>query len=86
MAMLAARVPIAPPMKLFRIFAAGALSYVAYRAWQQRRAGASSTAPAARDTGTRTAPHGDPVLVGESIDVEPVEYTGAQSSRSFGAP
>jgi len=71
-------------MSLFRIFAAGALGYVAYRAWQRRQS--TPATPTLRDDGGRTPPHGDPVLVGESLHVEPVENSGAQSSRGFGEP
>ncbi len=70
-------------MKLFRIFAAGALSYVAYRAWQRQKAPATPAAPQL-DGGARTVPHGDPVRLADSVDVEPAPNFGAQSSRGFG--
>ncbi|WP_394003271.1 hypothetical protein ACF3M1_01540 [Luteimonas sp. WGS1318] len=70
-------------MKLFRIFAAGALSYVAYRAWQRQKTPTAPSAPRL-DAGARTAPHGDPVRLADSVDLEPAPSFGAQSSRSFG--
>lgn len=71
-------------MKLFRIFAAGALSYVAYRAFQRQKATTATPDAPRLDTATRTAPHGDPVRLADSVDVEPAPNFGAQSSRGFG--
>jgi hypothetical protein len=64
-----------------RLIAAGALGFVAYKAWQRNRARAlASSQP---DDGART-PHGDPVLIGETLEVGPVPAAGMQSSRGFG--
>ncbi len=65
-----------------RLIAVGALGFVAYKAWQRNRARAlESTQP---DEGARTPPHGDPVLVGETLEVGPTPVAGMQSSRGFG--
>ncbi len=66
----------------FRLIAAGALGYVAYKAWQRSRARALE--PSQPDDGARTPPHGDPVLVGETLEVGPVPAAGMQSGRGFG--
>ncbi|NYZ61242.1 hypothetical protein [Luteimonas deserti] len=82
-------------MKLFRMMTVGALGYVAYRAWQRRQPGTGTgtsgngalsreTTGALADDGSRTTPHGDPVLVGETLDVGPEPAAGSQSSRGFG--
>lgn len=71
-------------MSLLKMVAVGALGYVAWRAWQQHQA-REGRAPEI-DDGMRTAPHGDPVLVGERIDVAPVRRSAAHSSRGFGEP
>ena len=71
-------------MKLFRIFAAGALSYVAYRAWQRQKTPTGPSTPQQLDEGARTAPHGDTVRLADSVAVEPAPAFGAQSSRGFG--
>ena len=71
-------------MSVVRLIAVGALGFVAYRAWQRHRARAlESPKP---DDATRTPPHGDPVLVGETLEVGPAPVAGMQSSRSFGQP
>ena len=68
-------------MSLLRLIAAGALGVVVYKAWQQHQA---SRNPLPADDGSRTAPHGDPVLVGEQIDMEPAARPAAHASRGFG--
>ena len=69
---------------LVRLIAAGALGFVAYKAWQRRRVRAlESSQP---DDGERTPPHGDPVLVGETLEVGPTPVAGMQFSRGFGEP
>jgi len=74
-------------MKMLRIVAAGALSYFAYKKWQGRQpAKVAKPTESISDDGGRTAPHGDPVLVGEQLDVGPTPGAGAHSSRSFGEP
>ena len=71
-------------MHVVRLIAAGALGFVAYKAWQRRRARAlESSKP---DDGARTPPHGDPILVGETLEVGPAPGAGIQSSRGFGEP
>lgn len=71
-------------MSLVRLIAAGALGFVVYKAWQRHRSRAlESSRP---DEGARTLPHGDPVLVGETLDVGPAPATGMQSSPGFGQP
>lgn len=69
-------------MALLKLLTAGALGYVAYRALQSRNRKPHATL----DHGTRTTPHGDPVLVGTTLDVPPAPSAGAQSSRGFSAP
>jgi hypothetical protein len=72
------------PMAMVRWLAVGVLGFVAYRAWQRRQARTlESSQP---DEGARTPPHGDPVLVGETLEVGPVPAAGMQSSRGFGEP
>ncbi|HVI58544.1 MAG TPA: hypothetical protein VM619_06670 [Luteimonas sp.] len=71
-------------MHVVRLIAASALGFVAYKAWQRRRARASESSQP--DDGARTLPHGDPVLVGETLDVGPAPVAGIQSSRGFGEP
>jgi uncharacterized membrane protein YebE (DUF533 family) len=71
-------------MSFLKLFAAGALGYVAYRAWQRHQFDRGHASIA--DDRQRTAPHGDPVLVGESLDVSPATRTASHSSRSFGEP
>jgi len=71
-------------MPIVRLIAAGALGLVAYKAWQRHRARALEASQP--DDGTRTPPHGDPVLVGETLDVGPAPVAGMQFSRGFGEP
>lgn len=71
-------------MSFLKLFAAGALGFVAYRAWQRHQL-AHGRAPLP-DDGGRTAPHGDPVLVGEQLDVAPSARAASHSSRGFGEP
>lgn len=71
-------------MVVVRLIAAGALGFVAYKAWQRRRM--RTLEPSQPDDGTRTPPHGDPVLVGETLEVGPAPVAGIQSSRGFGEP
>jgi len=71
-------------MLVVRLIAAGALGFIAYKAWQGHRTRAlESSRP---DDRTRTPPHGDPVLVGEMLEVGPPPMAGMQSSRGFGEP
>jgi len=67
---------------MLKIVTAGALSYVAFKAWQRYQA--SSSLKSELDEGDTTPPHGDPILVGETLDVGPVPHAGAQFSRGFG--
>ena len=69
-------------MRLVRLIATAGLGWVAYKAWQRRRARALE--PSRIDEGARTPPHGDPVLVGETLEVGPAPSAGVQSSRGFG--
>lgn len=69
-------------MSLLKLIAAGALGVVAYKAWQQHQANQARTSPV--DDGSRTTPHGDPVLAGEQIDVAPSPRAASHSSRGFG--
>ena len=64
-------------MGILRIVAGGALGYIAYRAWQRRKA-EEDTAPF--DDEARTPPHGDPLL--ESGAPDPVTATAARPSRN----
>lgn len=68
-------------MAILKLLAAGTLGYVAYRVLQSRQARQASL-----DTGDRTPPHGDPVLVGTTLDIPPPPSAGAHSSRGFGEP
>lgn len=67
-------------MSLVKLLAAGTLGFFAYRAWQRHQ----STRPHLQDDRSRTAPHGDPVLAGERIDVSAPLRPSAQASRGFG--
>ncbi|WP_202839619.1 hypothetical protein [Luteimonas saliphila] len=69
-------------MGFLKLFAAGALGFLAYRSWQRHQAGPR----ALRDDGERTPPHGDPILAGERIDASPSPRPAAQASRGFGEP
>lgn len=69
-------------MSLLKLIAVGALGVVAYRAWQQHQA---NHRPIPADDGSRTAPHGDPVLVGEQLEMqEQTRRPAAHASRGFG--
>lgn len=65
-------------MKMLRIVAAGAVSYLAYRAWKRNRDEQADTAlpHALPDDGARTAPHGDPVLANDADAVRTSVQTG----------
>lgn len=69
-------------MSLFKLFAYGTIGYLAYRAWQRHQD--TTTPQRVQDDGARTAPHGDPVLVGEQIDVSEPSRPIAHASRGFG--
>lgn len=69
-------------MGLIRLIATAGLGLFAYKAWQRHQARALEWPRP--DDGTRTPPHGDPVLVGETLEVGPVPSAGVQSSRGFG--
>lgn len=71
---------------LARLIAAGAVGFVAYKAWQRHQARMLELEPARADDQARTPPHGDPVLVGETLAVGPGPSAGIQSSRGFGEP
>jgi hypothetical protein len=68
-------------MALLKWLAIGTLGVIAYRAWRQH-----AGHDVRMDDGARTSPHGDAILVGETIDLEPAPVTGVQSSRGFGEP
>ncbi|MCD9007066.1 hypothetical protein LDO31_12640 [Luteimonas sp. XNQY3] len=73
---------------MLRIVAAGAVSYFAYRAWKRNRDGKAplprQDVHALPDDGTRTAPHGDP-LIDEDLDTS-LPRSASHSSPGFGAP
>lgn len=71
-------------MTILKLLAVGTLGYIAYRAWQRHQED-RQTIPL-RDAGGRTPPHGDPILVGETLEVAPPPRAGMQSSRGFGEP
>lgn len=76
-------------MKMLRIVAAGAASYFAFRAWKRKR-DAQPVLPqqdvrALPDAGTRTTPHGDPLIADEDLDTS-VPRSTSHSSPGFGAP
>ena len=68
-------------MSMIKLLAYGTLGYVAYRAWQRHQ---ETSALQQQDTGSRTSPHGDPVLAGERIDVSEPARPTAHASRGFG--
>ena len=69
-------------MSLTKLLAIGTIGFIAYRAWQRHQ---ETSAPyQQRDEGSRTAPHGDPILVGEQIDISEPVRPAAHASRSFG--
>ncbi|MEZ0471485.1 hypothetical protein [Luteimonas salinilitoris] len=72
-------------MGVLRMFAVGAIGYLAYRAWQRRQAGTGQSS-LQDDDGQRTPPHGDPILAGAAMDEPPAPRAAAHSSRSFGEP
>ncbi|MCD9028802.1 hypothetical protein LDO26_11350 [Luteimonas sp. BDR2-5] len=69
-------------MRMLKIFAAGALSYFGYKAWQRYRAEPDPIR--LQDDSERTAPHGDPLLPGVEADTTAKPRAGAQSSPRFG--
>ncbi len=69
-------------MGFIRLIATAGLGLFAYKAWQKHKARALDSSLV--DDGTRTPPHGDPVLVGETLQVGPMPSAGVQSSRGFG--
>ena len=68
-------------MSLIKLLAYGTIGYLAYRAWQHHQ---DPTTSGVQDDRSRTAPHGDPVLVGEQIDVSEPSRPIAHASRGFG--
>lgn len=71
-------------MGLLRIVAAGALSYLGYRAWQRHQDDKRPPPAPLIDDTERTAPHGDPLMPRVSHDAPAAAPAGAQSSRGFG--
>lgn len=69
-------------MSLAKLLAYGTIGYIAYRAWQRHQE--SNGRLTRGDDRSRTAPHGDPVLAGERIDIDEPVRPAAQASRSFG--
>ncbi len=69
-------------MSLAKLLAYGTIGYIAYRAWQRHQE--TSGRLVRGDDGQRAAPHGDPVLAGERIDIDEPARPAAQASRSFG--
>lgn len=69
-------------MRLVRLIATVGLGWAAYKAWQRHQA--RKQAGPRLDDGGATPPHGDPVLVGETLEVGPAPVSGVQSSRGFG--
>lgn len=69
-------------MSFAKLLAYGTLGYIAYRAWQRHQE--TDGRLVRGDHGSRTAPHGDPVLAGERIDTDEPVRPAAQASRSFG--
>ena len=55
-------------MSLAKLLAYGTIGYIAYRAWQRHQE--TSGRLVRGDDGQRAAPHGDPVLAGERIDID----------------
>lgn len=70
-------------MSLTRLLAIGTIGFIAYRAWQRHQ---ETSAPyQQRDDGSRTTPHGDPILAGEQIDIgDETIRPAAHASRGFG--
>ena len=69
-------------MSLTTLLALGAIGFIAYRTWQRHQD--TSVAYPRHDDGSGTAPHGDPILAGEQIDISEPVRPAAHASRSFG--
>lgn len=71
-------------MALFKIIAASAIGYAAYRAWQKHQS--NQQLLSATDAGSTTSPHGDPIRANRTRDWDQESTTGAgaQYSRGFG--
>jgi hypothetical protein len=83
-------------MTLTKLLAFGTIGFIAYRAWQRQQAGNGGSqqreegsqqrdeVSTQRDDGSRTNPHGDPVLTGaQDLRTESV-LSSAQASPGFG--
>ncbi|HSX63441.1 MAG TPA: hypothetical protein VLF15_01805 [Pseudoxanthomonas sp.] len=71
-------------MGILKMLAAGALGFVAYKAWQRHKQ--PSHTSSLRDTGSKTPPHGDPLVADAGLEPELDAHAGSQSSRGFGDP
>lgn len=70
-------------MAIFKIIAAGAIGYAAYRAWQRHQSNQQLQSVA--DTGRTSPPHGDKIAQRDTWGDEPEPaHAGAQFSRGFG--
>lgn len=72
-------------MAILKIVAAGALGFIAYRAWQRSQTGLGPAAVPGE--GGITPPHDDPSLVGARLEAEAAASqprAPAHSSRGFG--
>lgn len=58
-------------MGILRLVAGGALGYIAYRAWQRRKAEEAATDAEWVDDEARTPPHGDPLAGTAAYDPDP---------------
>ena len=71
-------------MGILKMLAAGALGFVAYKAWQRHQQQSHTTS--LRDTGSKTPPHGDPLIAGADLEPQQEAHVVSQSSRGFGDP
>jgi uncharacterized membrane protein YebE (DUF533 family) len=67
-------------MALFKIIAAGAIGYAAYRAWQKHQT--NQRLQSATDTGSTTSPHGDPIRTSGMREWDQESTTGAGAQYS----
>ncbi|UNK56205.1 hypothetical protein MNQ95_08435 [Pseudoxanthomonas daejeonensis] len=69
-------------MNILKTAVLGVAGWLAYRAWQSRRATRPSPTLGLHDAGDTAPPHGDPLLA--DVDQEMGSQRMAQSSRGFG--
>lgn len=74
-------------MGMLKIVAAGALSYLGYKAWRKHQDDKAVAPKLLEDHSARIAPHGDPLAadVAQDATTTVAPRDGAQSSPGFGA-